>query len=79
MAKRAAMGRQGAVVYPRRLKYRHWAITLPDGTAHTILLGEVKGIDVRIALDIIRLAHRRAYDVGIVFSQDLDLSLGLFL
>lgn len=29
---------------------------------------------MRIALDIIRLAHRREYDVALVFSQDQDLS-----
>lgn len=73
-AKCAAMGRQGVVVYTRRLRYHSWMVTLPDGTEHTIVLGEEKGIDVRIALDVIRLAHRRAYDVGIVFSQDQDLA-----
>ena len=47
---------------------------LPDGTRHTFLSGEEKGIDVRIALDIIRMAHREEYDVGLVLSQDQDLS-----
>jgi hypothetical protein len=47
---------------------------LPDGTKHTLLVGEEKGIDVRIALDIISLAHSQAYDVALVFSQDQDLS-----
>lgn len=73
-AKCAAMGRQGVVVYTRRLRYHNRSVTLPDGTEHTILLGEEKGIDVRIAVDVIRLAHRQAYDVGIVFSQDQDLA-----
>jgi hypothetical protein len=36
--------------------------------------GEEKGIDVRIALDIIRLTYRNEFDVGIIFSQDQDLS-----
>ncbi len=36
--------------------------------------GKEKGIDVRIALDIIRMAHRNQYDVALVFSQDQDLS-----
>jgi uncharacterized LabA/DUF88 family protein len=73
-AKGAAMGRKGVAVYTRRLRYRNRQIVLPDGTTHTVLLGEEKGIDVRIALDVIRLAHRRAYDVGMLFSQDKDLS-----
>lgn len=41
---------------------------------HTFLAGEEKGIDVRIALDVIRLARLRQYDVALIFSQDQDLS-----
>ena len=29
---------------------------------------------MRIALDVIRLAHRREFDVALIFSQDQDLS-----
>jgi hypothetical protein len=36
--------------------------------------GEEKGIDVRIALDMIRLTYRNEFDVGAIFSQDQDLS-----
>ena len=36
--------------------------------------GEEKGIDVRLALDMIRLTYRNEFDVGIIFSQDQDLS-----
>jgi len=36
--------------------------------------GREKGIDVRIAIDIITLAYRRAFDVAVVFSQDQDFS-----
>ena len=68
------MGRRGVHVYTRALRYRNKAFTLPDGTKHSLLIGEEKGIDVRIALDIIRLAHTQAYDVALVFSQDQDLS-----
>ena len=49
-------------------------MALPDGTQHSFLAGEEKGIDVRIALDVIALAHRREYDVALVMSQDQDLS-----
>lgn len=49
-------------------------MTLPDGTQYTFLAGEEKGIDVRIALDLLRLATRGTYDVGLIFSQDQDLS-----
>jgi uncharacterized LabA/DUF88 family protein len=47
---------------------------LADGTTQTLLSGEEKGVDVRIALDVIRLAHQREYDVALIFSQDQDLS-----
>ncbi len=73
-AKLAVMGRQGVHVYSRSLRYRNKTVRLPDGTEHTFLTGEEKGIDVRIALDVIRMAHRREYDVALVFSQDQDLS-----
>ena len=74
MANLAAMGRQGVYVVSRPLRYRNQTVRLPDGTEHTVLVGEEKGIDVRIALDVIRLAHRREYDVAVVLSQDQDLA-----
>lgn len=73
-AKLAQMGRQRVHVYSRPLRYRNKSFTLPDGSSHTLLVGEEKGIDVRIAIDVISLAHRNAYDVALVFSQDQDLS-----
>lgn len=72
--KLAMLGRQRVTVYSRPLRYRNRRIRLPDGTEHTYLAGEEKGIDVRIALDIVRMAHRGEYDVALVFSQDQDLS-----
>jgi len=68
------LGRQNVHVFSRSLRYRNKRVKLPDGNEHTFLTGEEKGIDVRIALDIIRMAHRKEYDVAIVFSQDQDLS-----
>ena len=37
-------------------------------------IGEEKGIDVRIAVDVICMAFRGSYDVAIIFSQDQDLA-----
>ena len=65
---------QGVHVYSRSLRYRNKTVRLPDGTEYTFLAGEEKGIDVRIALDVIRMAHRNEFDVALVFSQDQDLS-----
>ena len=58
----------------RALRYRNRTVALPDGTQHSFLTGEEKGIDVRIALDVMALAHGREYDVALVMSQDQDLS-----
>jgi len=73
-AKLLWMARQGIHTYSRPLRYRNKRITLPDGTEYTFLTGEEKGIDVRIAIDVIRMAHRKQYDVALIFSQDQDLS-----
>jgi hypothetical protein len=68
------MGREGVYVFTRPLRYRNQQVRLPDGSAHTVLTASEKGIDVRIAIDVIRLAHERAYDVALLFCQDQDLS-----
>ena len=61
-------------VFSRRLRYRNRRVKLPDGSTYSFLAGEEKGIDVRIAIDVIRMAHHREYDVALIFSQDQDLS-----
>lgn len=73
-AKLAVMGRQGVHIFSRSLRYRNRTVRLPNGTSHTVLVGEEKGIDVRLALDVISLAHRGVYDVPVILSQDQDLS-----
>jgi len=62
-SKLAAMGRNKELVqtFSRPLVYR-------QGTIHE------KGIDVRLALDAVRLAHENVYDVALIFSQDQDFS-----
>ena len=60
------MRRQGAQVFFRNLRYR----AMEDGTEKA----EEKGVDVRIAVDIIRAVLREECDVALVFSQDQDLS-----
>lgn len=61
-AKLRAMSWQGIWVFSRSLRYRNRAMRLPDGTEHTYLAGEEKGIDVRIALAVIRMAHHIRID-----------------
>lgn len=68
------LSREGVAVFSRSLRYRNKQVKLPDGTTHSILVGEEKGIDVRIALDVIRCATRGECNVLLLFSQDQDLS-----
>ena len=73
-AKLAQMGRERISTYSRPLRYRNQTVQLPGGGTVTTLVGQEKGIDVRLALDIMALGHQRVYDVALVFSQDQDLS-----
>jgi uncharacterized LabA/DUF88 family protein len=73
-AKLAQMGRQKVHVFSRPLRYRNQTVRLPAGQTHTFLVGQEKGVDVRLALDIVSCAYQNAYDVALVFSQDQDLS-----
>ena len=73
-AKLAVMGTRGIRTYSRHLKYRNQTVTLAGGSTTTVLVGQEKGIDVRLALDVVRGARENKYDVGVIFSQDQDLS-----
>jgi uncharacterized LabA/DUF88 family protein len=64
------MSRAGLSVYSRPLRYRNKVG--PGGAP--VLVGEEKGIDVRIAIDILSCAIRGNCDVVLLFSQDQDLS-----
>ncbi len=72
-AKLAVMGTRGIRTITRHLKYRNQTVALPNGTTTTILVGQEKGIDVRIALDVVRMARQESYDIAVIFSQDQDL------
>jgi hypothetical protein len=73
-AKLAAMGTRGVHVFRRPLRYRNQVIRLPDGTTHTFLVGQEKGVDIRLALDVVHACRAKLCDVALVFSQDQDLS-----
>lgn len=73
-AKLAQMGRQKIHAFSRPLRYRNQTVRLPTGQLHTFLVGQEKGVDVRLALDIVSCAYQNTYDVALVFSQDQDLS-----
>ena len=69
-----AMRRAGVVVTSRTLRYRVERVRLPDGTVHEIPVEREKGIDLRLGLDVVRMARNGELDVAIVFSQDQDLA-----
>ena len=73
-AKLAVMGSRGVKTFSRHLKYRNQTVNLPGGGTTTVLVGQEKGIDIRLALDVVRLARENVYDVAVIFSQDQDLS-----
>lgn len=69
------LGRMGVKLFSRSLRYHNEDFTCPAcNKIYTSLVGHEKGVDVRIALDVIRLAHERKYDVAVILSQDQDLS-----
>ncbi len=69
-----AMRRAGILVTNRPIRYRETEIELPDGTTQTIDTPQEKGIDVRLALDVVRLTRNDQLDVAVIFSQDQDLA-----
>lgn len=73
-AKLQVLGSRGVVTYSRPLRYQISKFTLPDGTETSRRVGHEKGIDIRLALDVVRLARENRYDVALLFSQDQDLS-----
>ena len=74
VAKLAAMGTRGIRTYSRPLRYSNQLVKLLDGTLTTTLVGREKGIDIRLALDVVRGALDNRYDVTVIFSQDQDLT-----
>jgi uncharacterized LabA/DUF88 family protein len=73
-AKLLAMSRKGIKTFSRPLRHRKRTIQISDGIDYTGIVGEEKGIDVRIALEVIRMARQNLLDVAVVFSQDQDFS-----
>ena len=72
--KLAQMGRQGVDIFSRQLRYRSQKVSSPNGQDRFIRVADEKGIDVRIAIDIIRAMNDREFDVAVIFSQDQDLA-----
>ena len=69
-----AMRRAGIFVTDRPIRYRQTEIRLPDGSRHLVDTQHEKGIDLRLGLDVVRLARTGQLDVAVIFSQDQDLA-----
>lgn len=69
-----AMKAAGVRVVTRTLLYSPGLVLMPDGSTQTVPIGREKGIDLRIALDLLRLARHGEFDVALLFSQDTDLA-----
>jgi uncharacterized LabA/DUF88 family protein len=68
-----AMKRAGIVVTTRPLRYRKQEAYDENGALKTITVPQEKGVDVRLALDVVKAARRRQFDVAVIYSQDQDL------
>jgi hypothetical protein len=71
-AKLAQMGRMMTVVFRRPLRYSE--IKIPGTKDQYVKKAREKGIDVRIALDMVRAAREARGNILLVFSQDQDLT-----
>jgi uncharacterized LabA/DUF88 family protein len=77
-----AMRQNGVWTYTHPLKYSeeeavdHAVPACDHGfwKVDTLRKGREKGIDLRIGLDMLRLARQGAYDVAVLVSQDTDLN-----
>ncbi len=74
VTKLGVMGTRGVQTFSRPLRYSNQLVSLPNGKMTTTLVGREKGIDIRLALDVVRGALDKQYDVALIFSQDQDLS-----
>lgn len=68
--KSTSMSRKGVHMITRPLRYSEELLT--DGTFAYV--PREKGIDVRIAIDVISLADKKNFDAALIFSQDQDLA-----
>ena len=57
----------------RRLQRQNIIITLGQLIRHPDKTFHEKGVDVRLAVEMIRFARRNAYDIGYLVSSDTDL------
>jgi uncharacterized LabA/DUF88 family protein len=67
-----ALKRVGVAVTTRPIRY-HTEIITVDGEQREVITPQEKGVDVRLALDVVSRARRKEYNVAVIYSQDQDL------
>ena len=67
------MKKDGVSVFSRPLVYSR-IVHDPEGSSQPEFIGREKGIDVRLALDVIREVSEDTCNIAVIFSQDQDLS-----
>ena len=68
------MRRAGVAVISRPLRYRVERVQQSDGPFHEVSVDREKDIDLRLGLDVVRMARNGELDVAVIFSQDQDLA-----
>jgi hypothetical protein len=68
------MKASGVRVVTRTLLYSPGLVLMEDGSTQTVPIPREKGIDLRLALDLLRLARHGEFEVALIFSQDSDLA-----
>jgi hypothetical protein len=60
-AKLGAMGHAGVTTFSRQLRCHVQNVEMTDGTSKSVRVGQEKGIDLRIALDLVRLVREKRW------------------
>jgi hypothetical protein len=68
-----AMKRCGIHTTTRPIKYHTETVILDDETSREVIVPREKGIDVRLALDVVSCAREGQYNIAVIYSQDQDL------
>lgn len=68
-----ALKRAGVVVTTRPIRYHTELVPDGDGVVQEIITPQEKGVDVRLALDVVSRARKREFNVAVIYSQDQDL------
>ena len=68
------MKRAGIHVTSRPLRYRKETTIDAVGNEVVVVTPQEKGIDIRLALDVVSTARTRQCNVAVIFSQDQDLA-----